>query len=82
MHLGSVQADYPVYIPGAVEEVGDGDSVFARGDPVLLGAGVDLEDVGPRAEYGLLSAQTEGGKRERERGERKREGETIRKCLR
>lgn len=30
--------------------------MFAGGDPVLLGAGVDLEDVRPRAEDGLLSA--------------------------
>lgn len=37
--------------------------MFTRGDPVLLGAGVDLEDVRPRAEYGLLSAKkTERGR--------------------
>lgn len=59
-HLRSVQADDPIYIPGAVEEVGDGDSVLTGGDPVLLGAGVNLEDVGPRAEDGLLSVQGEG----------------------
>lgn len=42
--------------------------MFTRGDPVLLGAGVDLEDVGPRAEYGLLSVQMEvGGEKSHER---------------
>lgn len=53
--------------------------MFAGGDPVLLGAGVDLEDVGPRAEYGLLSGLGGGGGRERETG---RERGAIRKRLR
>ncbi|KAG5280979.1 hypothetical protein AALO_G00066120 [Alosa alosa] len=41
----AIQTDDSVDIPGAVVEVGDGDSVLAGGHPVLLGAGVDLEDV-------------------------------------
>lgn len=57
-HLRSVQTDDSINIPGAVEEVGDSDSVFTCGNPILLGAWVDLEDVGPRTEDGLLSAQT------------------------
>lgn len=56
-HLGSVQADDSIYIPGTVIEVGHGDSMFTGGDPVLLGRRVDLEDVGPRAEDGLLSVR-------------------------
>lgn len=55
-HLGCIQADDSIYIPGAVEEVGDCDSVFAGGNPVLLGVRVDLEDVGPGAEDGLFTA--------------------------
>lgn len=44
--------------------------MLTGGDPVLLGAGVDLEDVGPRAEDGLLSAQGwgVGGGREKQSG--------------
>lgn len=53
-HLGTIQADDAVDIARAVVEVGDGDSVLAGGQPVLLGVGVDLEDVGPRAVDGLL----------------------------
>lgn len=75
-HLGPVQTDDPIYIPGAVEEVGDGDSVFTGGDPVLLGVGVDLEDVGPGAEDGLLSAQRRGRDRKGEGGR-----EAVRKCF-
>lgn len=54
-HLRTIQADDSIYIPGAVEEIGDCDSVFTGRYPVLLGAWVDLEDVCPRAEDGLLS---------------------------
>ena len=32
--------------------------MFTGGHPVLLGAGVDLEHVGPRAEDGLLPRET------------------------
>lgn len=62
-HLGTIQADDSIYIPGAVEEVGDRDSVFTGRYPVLLGARVDLEDVGPRAEDGLLSVWRETRRR-------------------
>lgn len=64
-HLRSIQTDDSIYIPGTVEEVGDRDSMFAGGNPILLGVRVDLEDVGPCAEDGLLSVQwkeeTRGG---------------------
>lgn len=53
-HLGAIKADDPVHVARAVVEVGDGDSVLAAGQPVLLGVGVDLEDVCPRAVDGLL----------------------------
>lgn len=42
--------------------------MFTGGDPVLLGVGVDLEDVGPGAEDGLLSAQRRGRDRKGEGG--------------
>ena len=58
-HLGAVQADDAVHIAGAVVEVGDGDGMLAGGQPVLLGAGVYLEDVGPRAVDGLLPERHE-----------------------
>ena len=47
--------------------------MFTGGNPVLLGSGVDLEDMGPRAEDRLLPA----GEREKER-EREREKERER----
>lgn len=56
-HLGSIQTDDSIYIPGTVEEVGDCDSMFTGGNPILLGVWVDLEDVGPCTEDGLLSVQ-------------------------
>lgn len=31
--------------------------MFTGGNPILLGAGVDLEDVGPRTVDGLLSVE-------------------------
>jgi len=65
-HLRSIQADDSIYIPGTVEEVGDRDSVFTCGNPVLLGVWVDLEDVGPCTEDGLLSAGREREEEERE----------------
>lgn len=36
--------------------------MLAGGDPVLFGAGVDLEDVGSGAEDGLLSVEAEKNK--------------------
>ncbi len=53
--LWPVQADDAVDVARAVVEVGHGDGVFAAGNPVLLGVGVDLEDVRSGAEDGLLS---------------------------
>ena len=53
-HLGAIQADDAVDIARTVVEVRDGDGVLAGGQPVLLGVGVNLEDVGPRAVDGLL----------------------------
>lgn len=53
-HLGAVQADDAVDVACAVVEVGDGDSMLAGGQPVLLGVGINLEDVGPGAVDGLL----------------------------
>lgn len=60
-HLGAVQTDDPIHVPGAVKEVGHGDGVLTRGNPVLLGAWVNLEDVGPRTEDGLLTANRNKG---------------------
>lgn len=60
-YLGSVHADDAIAVPGDIVEVGNGDRLLARRHPVLLGAGVDLEDVRPRGEDGLLSAGGEEG---------------------
>lgn len=43
--------------------------MFTGGNPILLGAGVDLEDVGPCTEDGLLSVQR---KEKNRRGRRER----------
>lgn len=51
--------------------------MFTGGDPVLLGAGVDLEDVGPGAEDGLLSAQRRGRDKKGKGGR----DEAVRKCF-
>ena len=53
-HLGAIQADDSVDIACAVIEIGDSDCMLAGGQPVLLGVGINLEDVGPRAVNGLL----------------------------
>lgn len=53
-HLGAVQADDAVDVARAVVEVGNRDGMLAGGQPVLLGVGINLEDVGPRAVDGLL----------------------------
>jgi len=39
--------------------------MFTCGNPILLGVWVDLEDVGPRTEDGLLTAQRERKKQRR-----------------
>ncbi len=53
-HLGAIQADDAVDIACTVVEVGDSDSMLAGGQPVLLGVGINLKDVGPGAVDGLL----------------------------
>lgn len=59
MYLGPVHADDPVAAPGEIIEVGDSDRLLARRHPVLLGSGVDLEDMRPGGEDGLFSAGEE-----------------------
>lgn len=54
-YLGSINADDPIAVPGNIVEVGHSDGLLARGHPVLLGAGVNLEDVRSRGEDGLFS---------------------------
>lgn len=46
-HLGCIDADDAVAVTCAVVKIGDGDSLLAGRDPVLLGGWVDLEDMGP-----------------------------------
>lgn len=53
-HLGAIQADDSVDIACAVVEIRNSDCMLAGGQPVLLGVGINLEDVGPRAVNGLL----------------------------
>lgn len=60
-YLGSVHADDPIAVPDDIVEVGHGDGLLAGGHPVLLGGGVNLEDVRPGGEYGLFSAGREAG---------------------
>lgn len=54
LYLWSIQADDPVHVPGTVIEVRYSDRMFAGGHPVLLSAGVYLEDVCPGAVDGLF----------------------------
>lgn len=53
-HLGTIQADDAVDIARTVVEVGDSDSMLTGRQPVLLGVGINLEDMGPCAVDGLL----------------------------
>lgn len=46
-HLETIHADDAVAVTCAVVKIGDGDSLLAGGDPVLLGGWVDLEDMCP-----------------------------------
>lgn len=55
-YLGPINADDSIAAPGDIVEVGNGDGLLARRDPVLLGAGVNLEDVRSGGEDGLFSA--------------------------
>lgn len=54
-YLGSIHADYPIAVPRAVVEVGNSYSLLACWNPVLLRAGVNLEDMGSGGEDGLFS---------------------------
>ena len=54
MYLGSIYADDPVSVACAVKEEGNGDGLFARRKPVLLGVGIYLEDMCPCRKDGLL----------------------------
>jgi len=56
-YLGAPHADDPVHIACGIVEVGDSQGVLAGGDPVPFGGRVDLEDMGPGAEDGLLPAR-------------------------
>lgn len=55
-YLGSVNTDDSIAVPGDIVEIGNSDGLLARGHPVLLGAGVNLEDVRSGGEDGLFSA--------------------------
>lgn len=54
-YLGSIHTDNPIAVSRAVIEVGNSYSLLACGDPVLLRAGVNLEDMGSGGEDGLFS---------------------------
>lgn len=54
-YLCSINTDDPIAVPGDIVEVGNTDGLLARGHPVLLGAGVNLEDVRSGGEDGLFS---------------------------
>ena len=60
-YLGSIHTDDPIAVPCDIVEVGDCDGLLARRHPVLLGAGVNLENVGSGGEDGLFSARGEMG---------------------
>lgn len=54
-YLGSIHTDNPIAVSRAVIEVGNSYSLLACGNPVLLRAGVNLEDMGSGGEDGLFS---------------------------
>lgn len=54
-YLGSIHTDNPIAVPRAVIEVGNSNSLLACRNPVLLRAGVNLEDMGSGGEDGLFS---------------------------
>ena len=60
-YLRSIHTDDPIAVSCDIVEVGDGDSLLACRHPVLLGAGVDLEDMRSGSEDGLFSARGETG---------------------
>lgn len=63
-HLESIHADDAVAVACAVVKIGDGDSLFAGGDPVLLGGWVDLEDMCPGGVDRLLPEKQRTGVRD------------------
>lgn len=54
-YLGSIHTDNPIAVSRAVIEVGNSYSLLACRNPVLLRAGVNLEDMGSGGEDGLFS---------------------------
>lgn len=54
-YLGSIHTDNPIAVSRAVIEVGNSNSLLACRNPVLLRAGVNLEDMGSGGEDGLFS---------------------------
>lgn len=54
-YLGSIHTDNPIAVPRAVIEVGNSNGLLACRNPVLLRAGVNLEDMGSGGEDGLFS---------------------------
>lgn len=53
-HLGAAHADDAVDVTVGIVEEGHGDGMFAGGDPIPLGGGVNLENMGPGTEDRLL----------------------------
>ena len=60
-YLRSIHTDDPIAVSCDIVEVGDSDSLLASRHPVLLGVGVDLEDMRSGSEDGLFSARGETG---------------------
>lgn len=67
-YLGSIHTDYAVAVTCAVIKIGDGDSLLAGRNPVLLGGWVDLEDVGPGGVDRLLPGEQRTEERDDMRG--------------
>lgn len=59
-HLGAAHADDAIDVPIGIVEEGHGDSMLAGGDPVPLGGWVNLEDMRPGTENGLLPGERHG----------------------
>lgn len=60
--LGPAHADDAVDVAVGIVEEGNGDGMFAGGDPVPLGGGVDLENMGPGSEDRLLPGRGNTGR--------------------
>lgn len=63
-HLESIHTDDAVAVACAVIKIGDGDSLLAGGDPVLLGSWVDLEHMRPGGVNRLLPEKQRTGVRD------------------